>query len=176
MKKLLLDALVKPFFAIAFCLLFGAGFIFAGYQTIMVSSEKGSDGNVVFAYTQEHFWGYLKFPHRMEGVNKAEVARHKGRRKHGHRTTTTSTVALVSDTERRALIGGSNLDQGIKNDMVERINAYLQNPQEYTFSGKWHIRNVFYWVGLPFFLIGMVGLVGWPKSIMDSIIAYRRNF
>ena len=171
-KSLLLEILLMPFLAILFFVGFGAGFIFAGYQTIHVTSTKNHDGRVVFDYTQEFFWGFLEFPQHIEDVKFAEISSvsYGSGRKRRH----LSTIVLASDSEKKALIGGfSNLDSKIKNRMLDKINSYVKQPDEKSYSDTIRIRNAFYWIGLPFFAIGIIGLIGWPSCIIRSLRKYR---
>jgi hypothetical protein len=169
MKRFVADALVKPLFGILFFLAFGLGFIFGGYQTIDVAGTRDAANHVVFDYAREHFWGFVKFSHRMEGVRNAELMT-KTTRRSGKRPTVHSAVFLVSEKEKQSLSGGSsNVDKEIKQEMVSGINAFIQDPAQRSFSKKYEIRNIFFWVGLPFFLLGLVALVGWPMAILDAL-------
>ncbi|MCH2154422.1 MAG: hypothetical protein MK080_00285 [Opitutales bacterium] len=101
MKKFIVDALVKPFFVILFFSGFGGSFVFVGHQTIEVLGEKNHEGLATFDYTQGHFWGLLKFPHRIEKVKKAEMGS-KTVLQDG-RYSSHSTVVFVSDKEKKII-------------------------------------------------------------------------
>ena len=50
----------------------------------------------------------------------------------------------------------------------DTLDFYIDNPDQVEFSRTYRIRNVFGWVGLPFLLLGVLGLVGWPSSIIRN--------
>ena len=53
--------------------------------------------------------------------------------------------------------------------MITKINSFINTENKRNFSETFKIRNVFYWVGLPFLAIGITGLIGWPSSIIKLI-------
>jgi hypothetical protein len=73
MKDFFLEALLYPFLAILFCLVYGVPFTFAGFQTIHLQGFK-ENGSVSMHFEREHFWGLYTVEEYIEGVQRADLA------------------------------------------------------------------------------------------------------
>ncbi len=74
MWTMIRDNLIKPFFAIAFFLAFGGGFVFGGYTSLSLESSKDNAGHAVFHSTEEHLGGIFRFKTTLQDVKQAELA------------------------------------------------------------------------------------------------------
>lgn len=151
---------------IVICFALGAKFIFDGQETDTVTSTKHADGNVVFDYTREHFWGYLKFPHHVERVKKAEIKRIVV--KVTRFVTLVSAVLVDGSGQKFAVTDGSSTNIDIKSEITNKINTYLQDSKTSSFSESFRIRDDFFWIGFFFLGIGASVLIRWIKCTKDS--------
>jgi hypothetical protein len=46
------------------------------------------------------------------------------------------------------------------------MNEFISGTGPAQYSRTFKIRNVFGWFGLPFLALGLLGLAGWPVSIL----------
>lgn len=169
MKDFFLNALLYPFLAILFCLAFGLPFVYTGFQTVTVRGSKDPDGVVSIDFSRKHFWGLVRVERHLEEVENASLQTSRVRRIR----TAGSTHSLVSgvfintaEASERLLAGSSNVNDALKWDAVESINDFISNSAQVTFQRTFRVLNVFGWVGLPFLAIGILGLIGWPSSIL----------
>lgn len=173
LKKFVADVLVKPFLSISFFIVFGAGFILIGYQTINITGKKDLNEQVVLNYTNEYFWGILRFSYHIYGVKYAEIKKQKLQ----NFAKLNSTVMLVGNNEEKSLLKiNSNFNLNIKQNIVEKINSYIADSNRRSFKQHFKIINMLYWIGLIFFVIGILALFGWPKTIIDGIKKYRKFY
>ena len=173
MKEFLLKAILYPFLAILFCLAFGVPFVYAGFQTVSVEDVKDDDGAATISFTRKHFFGLYQTTQYVEGVEDAsfENTRVRRLRSIGNSRATVSGVFINTRAESVHLFAGSsNLDESTKWDAVKSINSFISNDALVEYSHTFRIRNIFGWFGLPFLVVGILGLLGWPSSI----IRYRK--
>ena len=164
MKAFLLDAVLKPFVAILFCLAFGVPFVYVGFQTARVEGMRDSEGVVDISFTRKHYWGLVQVRDQVEGVQAASLevsrVRSNGRRR------LVSGVWITSETEAvRLLAGSSNVDDAKQWEIGNRINDFIDGGEEH-FSQTVRISNIFGWFGLPFLVLGVWGVAGWPVWIV----------
>jgi len=167
-KSPLVESFLKPLMAVLFCLLFGGAFVFAGNQTLDIRAEKDNTGTATFDYESGYFLGLLHFAHHIDNVQRAEMSRHTTRRK-GRKRTTTRVVLVHSGGTVPLLEVSSNLNAGEKRATLEAINGFIRDPTRSSFEGSFTFRNAFLWVGLPFLLIGILGLAGLPFSLIKTL-------
>jgi hypothetical protein len=168
MSRFLADAILKPFVAILFCLVFGGAFVFAGYQTLDLRASKDPAGAVTFDYVQGYLLGLVRSSHRVADVRGVEMRSHRTRSK--GRTRTMTRVVLVHAGGIASLSGmSSNVNDGEKRALRDAVDAFLRDPSRSAYEASFTFRNVFLWVGLPLLLIGVAGLVGWPFSILKAL-------
>jgi ABC-type long-subunit fatty acid transport system fused permease/ATPase subunit len=173
LKTFILDKLVWPLLAILFFSGVGSCLIFFGHQTIRIDSANSVEKTIVVDYTHEHFWGLLKISRRIEKVEYAEIVS-STHREFG-RIVSASSVVLVTDKEKKVSLGlSAGLSYGDKRNIVDKINAHIQDHRGKSLSEKLRVRNVFYWIGLPFLAIGVLGIIGWPGSIVKAINEYKK--
>ena len=167
MKDFLLEGLLYPFVAILFCLAFGVPFTYAGFQTIHVTGIK-EDNVVNMDFTRTHYWGLYKVENHVEGVIGADLANDRFRQ--GGYWRRAAGGFLVTETESiRLMAGSSDVDDALKWDMVNSINDFIDNPSATHYEKTFRIHNIFGWFGLPFLIIGILGLIGWPGSIIKRL-------
>lgn len=168
MKKFLLDAIVKPFVAILFFTAFGGGFVFFGFQSVDLTGHKEPGGTASFDLERKHLLGLVTFREHIDGVREAGMT--TSRSSSSGRSQTLSNAVLISDTRSLPIFtGSSNLDDGAKQEIIRKVNTFLQDQNGREFKDSAHIYNLFGWVGLPFFLIAIWGILGWPYHIYSSL-------
>jgi len=169
MKKFIIDILIKPFFAILFFVGFGGFFVYGGFQLLHIKCNKNSEKNVACDISKEHFWGFVKSEFHVEGVNNVEIEKHitRGRwtKRRGRRYTLT-TVVINTESRKIPLLEASNVDDKLKRDLIKKMNTYLIDQNETYFDESFSVKNIFGWVGLPFLVIGILGILSWPYSII----------
>ena len=167
MKGSLREAVLKPGLAIAFCLLFGGGFVFFGFQTIRVVMTRAASGTVSGTLTRTHFWGLYSTTHALTQVTGAEIETARSQRTGRGRSGRGSNVVILCDSGKvRLLAGSSNVDYRMKQSIVERIDAYIRDQPAGTLQKRIQVHNVFGWIGLPFLIAGVAGLAGWPFAMV----------
>jgi hypothetical protein len=167
MKEFLLEGLLYPFLAISFCPAFGIPFTYAGFQTIHLEGTK-MNGSTSMHLQREHFWGLYRIEEHIEGVTGA-VLKNDRFRQAGYWRRAVG-VHLVSQTETvRVIAGSSDVDDKLKREIINSVNDFVDNPGRSRFDETYHIHNVFGWFGLPFLILGILGLVGWPGSIFKRL-------
>jgi hypothetical protein len=172
MKKFLVKAILEPLAAILFCLAFGLPFVYFGFQSVDLSGEKDPQGVVTIEFTRKHYWGLWPVHEKLEDVQQATRKTSITHRSVPRRIRLTSGVILESQYEAVPLLAGSsNIDDEIKNDAIGSINDFIDDPTQTYFEKSICVRNVFGWVGLPFLILGALGLVGWPGSIFRYLRA-----
>jgi hypothetical protein len=166
MKDFLLKAILQPFLAILFCLVFGVPFVYTGFQTVDLQGSKDDQGSVTIDFTRRHFWGLYRISEHLEGVKDASLQTNLIRRI-GNRKTLTSGVFIETDTEAvRLFAGSSNVNDAVKWEAIRSINDFIDNRVETTLTKTFRVINIFGWFGLPFLILGVLGFIGWPSSIV----------
>lgn len=180
MRKFILNAIVKPGAGILFFIGFGTPLIFFGFQSVGLNGLKDTDGKIAFTVVRSQLFGIMKNKETITHVKRAELSKH----------TITNTprpgiplsesvltnVAVVSPSEKlMVFIGDSEVDEVLKRKMVDEINGFINNPQDTEYTETFHIRNVFGWVGLPFAIFGLFGLITWPHTIRVACRKYLRK-
>lgn len=170
MKKFVLDALIKPFFAIVFFLLFGVPFVFAGFQTVHITGTKSAENVVTMDFTRTHFWGLYRSTHHLEGVTEVTLESRTSDSTGTRPRTTVSGVFLVTPTESVSLFSFfSNTDDSLKDEAMNSLNSFITDPNQRDYDQTFAMRNIFGWCGLPFLIIGLLGLLGWPGTIFKAL-------
>ena len=171
MKDFWLDAILKPLAAIAFCLAFGLPFVYSGFQRVDISGYKDGQGQVMIDFTRRHFWGLYRVEQHIEGVeNATRKSSLVSKAGVGTRKTLVSGVFIETESQAvRLIAGSSNVNDALKLETVRGINDFIDDPSQTQFSKTIRLSNVFGWVGLPFLVLGVWGLIGWPFSIMKHI-------
>jgi hypothetical protein len=167
MKGFLLEGLLYPFFAILFCLAFGVPFTYAGFQIIHVEGTK-ENGVVSMDVTRRHYWGLYTVENHVDHVINADLANDRFRQ--GGYWRRASGVFLVTETDRvRVMAGSSDVDDKLKWKIVESINEFVEDPNATYYDETYRIHNIFGWFGLPFLVLGILGLIGWPGTIIKKM-------
>jgi len=172
MKDFLVKAVLQPFLAILFCLVFGVPFVYTGFQTIDVRGHKDDQGKISIDFTRRHFWGIFQVEKHVEGVESATLKTSRVRRTGINRTTKSFVSGVFIETETEAvrlIAGSSNVNDALKLDAVRSINNYIEDTDETQFSKKIRLSNIFGWFGLPFLVLGVLGLIGWPSSVINHL-------
>jgi len=169
MKDFVLKTLLYPFLAILFCLAFGVPFTAAGFQVVQVVGERQADHSITMELSRRHYWGLLTVEEQIEDVR--FVTRDSSLiRRIGPRHALVSGIYLVSETQAVPLFfGASNVDDRVKQTALESISAYIADDAQQTYSETFSIANLFGWFGLPFLVLGVWGLLGWPFAIVRSL-------
>lgn len=171
MKDFLVKALLQPFLAILFFLAFGIPFVYAGFQTAQVEGHKDVQGAVVIDFQRQHFFGLWQVNEHIEKVKEAAIKTSRTHRS-GDRLQTIFVSGVFLETETEAVqlfAGSSNVNENEKQEAVESLNNFIHDPAQKNFSKRFSITNIFGWAGLPFLAIGIMGLIGWPGSIIKYL-------
>ena len=167
MKNFLIKAIFQPFVAIVFCLAFGLPFVYVGFQTVNIEGIKNLDETVTISFQRKHYWGLWQVNETIENVQKATLKSSLIHRSQPRRLRSVSGVFLENETEAvRLLAGSSDVNDNLKWDAVQSINDYIKDPQLDAFQKTIRLTNIFGWFGLPFLLLGVLGLLGWPAAII----------
>jgi hypothetical protein len=172
MKTFWLDAILKPLAAIIFCLIFGLPFVYTGFQSIVLNGTKDDQGNVTIDFTRKHFFGLYRVEKHIEGVEnatlKSSLVRRSGIR--NTRKTLVSGVFLETQNEAiRLIAGSSDVNDALKLDVVRSVNQFIDDVNQNDYQNKIRLSNIFGWFGLPFLVLGVLGLIGWPFSIIKYL-------
>ena len=167
MKDFLIKALLQPFVAILFCLAFGLPFVYVGFQTVYVEGFKDQQGAVTIDFNRRHYWGVWQIDEHLENVQNATLRTSLTHRSRPRRIRLTSGVFVETETEAvRLLAGSSTVDDNLKRDIVQSINDFVNDPEQSDYTRTIRLANIFGWVGLPFLILGVLGILGWPFSII----------
>jgi hypothetical protein len=171
-RQFILDALLKPLVAAAFLLGFGGFFVLGGFQSVRVDLAKGLDGTVNGTVLRSHLFGLYVAQTQLTGVTGASVETRRtaaGPAGGSYRPgSIVSNVVIAADSGPTALFWGySNVDENYKRAIARDLNAFIKRGDAKRFSEVFAIRNLFGWVGLPFLLLGVVGVLGWPASVVS---------
>ncbi|OVE78378.1 hypothetical protein BVX98_00435 [bacterium F11] len=171
MKKILLEGLLYPFIAILFCLIFGIPFLYVGFQDIHILGYKDNNHITTIELNRHHFWGLIKNQYSLVRVIEASLGTSESRRADKGGLMVLKSNAFISNETQSVpiLAGSSNTDEKKKRSIVNSLNSFIQNKNEIRFDEKLKIRNLFGWVGLPFSILGILGLLGWPSKILKCI-------
>ena len=166
MKDFFIKTFVEPFVAILFCLAFGIPFTYVGFQIVEIEMRMDEGNTVTLDFRRKHYWGLIQIDEHIEVIENATLKTNLYRRK-STRHFLGSGVFVQTATEAIPLLAGSsNVNDNLKREMVRTINDFIENPKTQTLEATFRINNLFGWFGLPFLIIGILGLVGWPFSII----------
>jgi hypothetical protein len=172
MKKFLLEAIVYPFVAIAFCSVFGGFFVYAGFQTAHVELTRSPEGAISGHITRTQFFGVLVTEEEVTGVEGATIETRQYHRTTGRfrRIGLGSGAAILSEEGVVPVFAGfSTVDDALKREIVASISDFVDDRTQAAYTETFRIRNIFGWVGLPFFALGVLGLLNWPFSIITYL-------
>jgi len=169
MKEFLLEGLLYPFLAILFCLAFGVPFTYTGFQNIHLTGEKDASGQVSMDLSREHYFGLYTVEEHVENVVKAQIITSRPRKIGGRRLVSGVYLVTAADEHIRLMAGSSSTDYSTKREMVLAVKDFVESPTQTQFDQSFHIQNLFGWFGLPFLILGVLGLIGWPGSIIKKL-------
>jgi hypothetical protein len=69
----------------------------------------------------------------------------------------------------RLIAGSSDVDDALKLDVVRSINDFVKNVNQTDNEKTIRLSNIFGWFGMPFLLLGILGLIGLPFSIIKHL-------
>lgn len=166
MKDFVVKALLQPLAAIVFCLLFGIPFVYVGFQTVDLHGDKDQHEQVTIDFTRRHYWGLWQVSEHLDNVRQASLKTSLIHRSNPRRLRLTSGVFIETETAAvRLLAGSSNVNDDLKREAVDSLNAFINSPEPGSYSQTIRLTNIFGWFGLPFLVLGVLGLLGWPLSI-----------
>jgi hypothetical protein len=172
MKDFFVKAILEPFAAILFCLVFGLPFVYVGFQTVHVTGQKDQQGSVTIEFNRSHYWGLWQVNEELQNVQHATRKTSTTHRSLPRRIMLTSGVVIQTEMEEIYLLAGpSTVDDNLKLEAVNSINKFIKDSNQTKYEKTFRVANVFGWVGLPFLGLGVLGLIGWP----GSIIRYRND-
>ena len=169
MKEKILNLFIFPFLAILFCLAFGVPFVYAGFQHAAVRGIKDENGSATLTVDRSHYFGLIHQEFQMDDVEDASWINTRVRRP-GKPRRLLSGVYLISTSEENPLFFGfSNVNEDLKWQAIDEINTFLDDPEIQEFTADYRIRNLFGWFGLPFLVLGVLGILAWPFSIIMGL-------
>jgi hypothetical protein len=168
MASYLRKSVFEPGLAILFCLAFGGLFVFFGLQTIRLDLAR-RDGVVKGTLVREHFWGLYSKTRPVEDVVGTRMESHQtttGRAGHRRRITVSNVVLDCAVGEVPVFWGSSNMEGRQKHEVLETVAGFLGDAATPSLHLVVPVGNVLGWVGVPFLLLGLAGLVGWPFTLV----------
>ena len=170
MKDFLLEGLLYPFLAILFCLAFGVPFTYVGFQDVYLTGTKDANGYVSMDLSRKHYWGLYTVEEHAEDVIEARIITSRPKRiGKARRLLSGAYLVTAADEQIRLMAGSSNTDYSIKREIVLAVKDFVEDPAQMKFDQNFKIQNVFGWFGLPFLTLGVLGLIGWPGTIIKKI-------
>jgi hypothetical protein len=170
-KKFIIDAFLKPLLAIVFFLGFGGFFVFGGFQSVKVELTKGVDNSVNGKITRSHLFGFYTVSTDIEEIREAAIETRRTSTAGSGRSGPLLASGLVLVTRSGGtplFLGFSNVDDDLKHEIKNTLNRYIRSENTDSFQDTFIVRNLFGWVGLPFFLIGIIGVLSWPVTIISG--------
>lgn len=174
--RFLVDAFLKPLTASVFFLGFGGFFVFGGFQSVQVDLHRGIGNTVNGKITRSHFFGLYSVSIEAEGITEATIETRRSRIS----TSNIASALLVSGLVLNSKSGStpvfwglSNVDEKFKGRIKSTLNHYIRNADGNSFQETFVIRNLFGWIGLPFFLIGIYAVLSWPVTI---VACWRKHY
>lgn len=162
----LVCACLKPSLAVVFFLGFGGFFVFGGFQSATVQLQRDIAGTVNGRLTRSHFSGLYTVSRDLRGITRAAIETGEAHPRF-LLASAVSRVALVSESNSTPIFAGfSNVDEADKRRIARTVNQYLGRGDDRAFHETFRVRNMFGWVGLPFFLIGIYAVLSWPVTIV----------
>ena len=173
--RFLVDAFLKPLTASVFFLGFGGFFVFGGFQSVQVDLHRGIGNTVNGKITRSHLFGLYRVSTEVEGITEATIETRRSRRSSSNLAMLpVSGLVLNSKSGSTPVFWGfSNVDEKFKGRIKSTLNHYIRNADGNSFQETFVIRNLFGWVGLPFFLIGILAALSWPVII---VAGWRKHY
>lgn len=172
MKDFIIKSILEPLAAITFCLAFGLPFVYVGFQTVHIEGTKDQQGQVTIDFNRVHYWGIWQVDEHLDNVQAATLTTSLIHRSNPRRIRLVSGVFLETETEAvRLFAGSSNVNDNLKRETVDSLNAFIGDKDQVQLNKTFRLTNVFGWVGAPFLILGVLGLIGWPASIYH----YQKN-
>jgi hypothetical protein len=170
MGEFILKKIIQPGLAILFCLAFGVPFVYTGFQSVEISGTKHLDGQVSMDINRSHFAGLYTVHSHVEDVEGAtrsysRVPQPRSRFLRSTRQTLTGVFLDGKPEGVRVIAGSSNVNDRLKLEIVDSINAFVRSDDRTSYFEVFRVTNIFGWFGLPFLIIGILGLLGWPFSL-----------
>lgn len=165
MKDFIVKAILEPFLAILFCLAFGLPFTYVGFQVVDIELKKDDHQEVSLDFTRKHYWGLIQINEHLEKVENATRKTNLYRRKSTRHFLGTGVFIETATGATRLIAGSSNVNDDVKLEMVRAINGFIDDPNSSGLNLSFRVNNLFGWFGLPFLILGVLGLIGWPFSI-----------
>lgn len=136
---------------------------------MQVEVNRGIGNSVNGKITRSHFFGVYSVSTEVEGITEVTTETRLSR-------TSSSNLASfpISGLVLNAKSGGtpvfwgfSNVDEKYKGRIKSTLNHHIRNGDGSSFHETFVVRNLFGWVGLPFFLIGIYAALSWPVTIVS---------
>jgi len=160
-RRFLAEAVVKPGAAILFCLGFGLPMTLFGFQCLELEGRRGANGVVSFRLTRYWLGGMLSSSRDVSGVERVELA-HTRTTSGGRRVGISQAVLVTGGGRVELFAGASNAQEDLKKRVVAEVDAFLKDFRRSEYLGQFRRRSVFGWAGLPFVVLGIIGLLRWP--------------
>jgi hypothetical protein len=164
LRRFLFDGVLKPGAALVFLLGFGGVWVFVAFESVTVSLERTAEGRVNGTLARSHFLGAYQTATPLRGVTQARLAT---RRSTGPKGVLGAAV-VIEAASGPAGFGFGNVDDERKREMVRELDRFLRDDRTGRFTAEFRLRHIGKWFGVPFFVLGLVGLVTWPWTIAQA--------
>lgn len=173
--RFLVDAFLKPLMAFVFFLGFGGFFVFGGFQSVQVDLNRGIGNTVNGKITRSHLFGLYSVSTEVEGITEATIETRRSRRSSSNPASLLVSGLVLNSTSGSTPVfwGFSNVDEKYKGRIKSTLNHYIRNGDGNSFQETFVTRNLFGWIGLPFFLIGIFAALSWPVTL---VACWRKHY
>jgi hypothetical protein len=165
MKKILLEALIYPVIIFLLCLGIGIPLVFIGFQTLSMTGTRSASDIVSYQITRKHYFGLYTIKLDVARAKGAHIIKRKGLRGFME----SGAYLITSGKDVPLLLGAGKSDSRVKKNVVESVNNFLDDRAAKNCSNIFHISNVYGFIGLPFLVFGLLGILGWPSAIASGV-------
>ena len=164
MQRLLVDGVLKPGAAILFLLGFGLPLVFFGFQSLDIRGERTAPNAARVTLVRTQLFGLVTTSRTVDNAEAATETRVALPRPAPPRGLmhVTNVVIHAAGTETPVFLGSTNASEDLKRRVALELNGFLENPQAGAYRGTFAMWSPFGWLGLPFLMLGLYGLIRWP--------------
>jgi hypothetical protein len=143
--------------------------VYGGFQSSNVALKREPDNSLSGRITRAHLLGLHAVSEDLRGVREAAIVVRRTAISGFQRSSpSVSGVVLRAHSGDIPLFWGfSNVDDEQKREFKAALDSYILGADRNPFSQTFVISNLFGWFGLPFFLIGVVGVLSWPMIFVS---------
>mgnify|MGYP003563705538 CR=1 FL=1 len=164
MPRLLVDGILKPGAAILFLLGFGLPLVYFGFQSVEILGERTSPAAVRITLTRTQLFGLVSARRTAEDVDAVTETSVDLPRPVGPRgfLQVTNVALHAGGSETLVFLGSTNASEDLKRRVARELAAFVEDTHAGAYRGTFAMRSPFGWLGLPFLVLGLYGLIRWP--------------